>query len=67
MFMITTGTITKTLREEGLAVDRDQVCYAVRKLRLEPVGIAGPARVFSPHAVEAVKDFLCGKRNQNQP
>jgi hypothetical protein len=66
MVIVTTGTITKALREEGLPVDRDQVCYAVRRLCLEPIGVAGPARVFPTNAVEAVRDFLT-KRSQPQP
>ena len=66
MVLFTTGAITKTLRESGLPVDRDQVCYAVRKLCLEPVGIAGPARVFSQSAVAAVREFLNAKRKKSQ-
>lgn len=67
MVLVTTGTITKALRDEGLLVDRDQVCYAVRKLRLEPVGFAGPARVFPPNTTEVVRNFLDGRRNRKQP
>jgi hypothetical protein len=64
---VTTGKIATELRGEGLDVDRDQVCYAVRKLRLEPVGVAGPARVFPQSAVGAVRDFLASKRGKHQP
>ena len=66
MVITTTGTITKALRSEGLDVDRDAVCYAVRELCIEPVGVAGPARVFPPETVAAVRDFIETKRRGGQ-
>ena len=50
---LTTGTIAGKLN-----VDRDKVSYALRKLALKPVGVAGIARVFPENAVAAVKTFL---------
>ena len=53
MTLLTTGAIA-----EQLKVDRDKVSYAVRKLSIKPVGVAGQVRVFSENAPSEVKKFL---------
>ncbi len=53
MKLLTSGTIAKELN-----VDRDAVSYAVRKLRIKPVGVAGNVRLFSEEVVKAVENFL---------
>ena len=59
MIFETTGTIAKKLN-----VDRDKVSHAIRKLRIEPIGMAGPARVFSDSTLTIVKKFLSSKAIQ---
>jgi len=53
MMLLTTGKIAAEL-----GIDRDKVCYAVRKLRITPVGTAGMAKVYPDNALPKVKDFL---------
>ncbi len=45
-----------------LGVSRDQVNYAIRKMRIEPIGTAGVTRIFSDASVIAVWAFLEQKR-----
>lgn len=59
MAVLTTGTIAQQLN-----VDRDKVSYAVRKLAIEPVGLAGQVRIFPKSAPSAVKKFLNDKRKK---
>jgi hypothetical protein len=61
MKLLTTGEIAKQLN-----TDRDKVSYALRKLKIEPDGIAGAARVFSETAQTAVKTFLQGQAQRGQ-
>lgn len=53
MALLTTGAIA-----EKLNVDRDKVSYAVRKLAIKPLGLAGQVRVFPENAPSEVKKFL---------
>ena len=57
MALLTTGAIA-----EKLNVDRDRVSYAVRKLAIKPVGVAGQVRVFSEKTPLKIKKFLVSKR-----
>ena len=59
MTLLTTGTIA-----EQLNVDRDKVSYAVRKLSIKPVGVAGQVRVFPENAPSKVKKFLDKKKEK---
>jgi len=56
MNFLTTGKIA-----EKLEVDRDRVSYALRKMAIKPVGVAGQARVFPESALGMVKTFLNAK------
>ncbi len=53
MDFLTTGDIA-----EKLNVDRDVVCYALRKARVQPVGRAGQVRLFSATAIKIVEHHL---------
>ena len=59
MTLLTSGTIA-----EQLNVDRDKVSYAVRKLSIKPVGVAGQVRVFPENASSEVKKFLDKKKEK---
>ena len=59
MTLLTTGAIA-----EQLNVDRDKVSYAVRKLSIKPVGVAGQVRVFPEDAPTEVKKFLDKKKEK---
>ncbi|NQT03371.1 MAG: hypothetical protein HQ580_15190 [Planctomycetes bacterium] len=59
MTLLTTGAIA-----ERLNVDRDLVSYAVRKLAIKPLGVAGQVRVFPENTPSAVKKFLDKKREK---
>ena len=61
MDFLTTGDIA-----EKLNVDRDVVCYALRKAKVEPIGRAGIARMFSGSALRTVEDFLETRRQKNE-
>ena len=61
MTLLTTGAIA-----EQLNVDRDQVSYAVRKLSIKPVGVAGQVRVFPENAPSEVKKFLDKKKHSTE-
>lgn len=50
---VTTGDIA-----EKLKVDRDRVSYAVRKLKIEPIGRAGIANLYSFDIVPKIRKFL---------
>ena len=56
MHLLTTGEIARRLN-----VDRDVVSYAIRKLRIKPVSIAGNVRIFSRETLVAVQRFLESK------
>jgi hypothetical protein len=53
MKLLTTGEIARQLK-----VDRDKVSYALRKLRIQPTGMAGQARIFPENVENDVKAFL---------
>lgn len=53
MDFLTTGDISSRLN-----VDRDVVCYALRKARVQPVGRAGQVRLFSATALKIVERHL---------
>jgi len=53
MDFLTTGDIA-----EKLNVDRDVVCYALRKARVQPAGRAGQVRLFSAAALKIVEHHL---------
>ena len=57
MNLMTTGEMAKKLN-----VDRDKVSYALRRMGIAPIGIAGHTRVFDESAVVFVEKFL----NHNQ-
>lgn len=59
MSLLTTGAIA-----EQLNVDRDKVSYAVRKLAIKPLGLAGKVRVFPENAPSEVKKFLTKKKRE---
>lgn len=61
MTLLTTGTIAKQLN-----VDRDKVCYAVRKLAIPPLGVAGQVRVFPEEASKQVERFLEQKEQKKK-
>ena len=53
MKFLTSGDIAKELNE-----DRDAVAYALRKLRIEPIGRAGQVRLFPSNAIDQARDFI---------
>jgi len=64
MIVLTTGQIAEQLGE-----DRDRVSYAIRKAGVQPIGRAGPVRLFPQGAVATIKNFLSAKHrvDQQQP
>ena len=62
MTPLTTGAIA-----EQLNVDRDRVSYAVRKLSIKPVGLAGQVRVFPENTPSEVKKFLDKRKETAMP
>jgi hypothetical protein len=61
MALLTTGAIAKQLN-----IDRDKVSYAVRKLSIKPVGMAGQVRVFPENAPSRVRKFLDGRKTRRR-
>jgi hypothetical protein len=61
MKFLTSGEIARLL-----AVDRDKVSYALRKLALQPTGTAGQVKVYPETSLEAVRGFLNDKVNVNK-
>lgn len=59
MDFLTTGKIAKRF-----GVDRDKVSYAIRKLRISPIGTAGQTKIYAKSSVEAVKAFLANKKSR---
>jgi len=57
MDFVTVGDIAKRLD-----VDRDVVSYAIRKMKIQPVGRAGIVRMFTGAAQAKVSKFLNSKR-----
>ena len=53
MRLLTSGEIARML-----AVDRDRVIYALRKLAVQPTGTAGQIKVYPETSLKVVKDFL---------
>ena len=53
MNFFTTGDIAKQLNQ-----DRDAVAYALRKLRIQPIGRAGQVRLFSAETIDQAKQFI---------
>ena len=53
MHLLTTGEIARKLNAE-----RDKVSYALRRMKIAPIGQAGQARVFDESAVALVEKFL---------
>ncbi|MCF7956445.1 MAG: hypothetical protein K9M75_11635 [Phycisphaerae bacterium] len=53
MEYITTGIIAKQLN-----TDRDKVSYALRKLGINPCGMAANIRVYHETALVAVEEYL---------
>jgi len=53
MKFLTSGDIAKQLNE-----DRDAVAYALRKLRIQPIGRAGQVRLFPADAIDQAKQFI---------
>lgn len=56
---LTTGKIAKQLD-----VDRDAVAYALRKLRISPIGRAGLARIYDKTCIAAIETFLNNKHRK---
>ena len=59
MEFLTSGAIA-----ERLKVDRDAVCYALRKMKVEPKGRAGQVRIFPESALELTKEFLSSRKER---
>ena len=65
MVFPTIGTITQELEKSlGRRVEPNEVAYAIRRLRVQPIGRAGIVRLFPESAVTAVKRFLETKRGR---
>ena len=60
MTLLTTGAIAQQLN-----VDRDKVSYAVRKLSIKPLGLAGQVRIFPESTPSEVKKFLDKKKEKS--
>ena len=58
MRFVTSGDITRILVGQGYDIDLGDVSYALRRLKAQPIGVAGITRLFRPEAVERVRDFL---------
>ena len=52
MSFLTTGQIA-----ELLELDRDRVCYLLRKAKIQPVARAGLTRLFSPETLTIIKQL----------
>ena len=58
--LLTTGKIAA-----DTGAHRDQVCYAIRRLRIKPVGVAGPANIYPATTTKKVKQYLeCDHRRR---
>tara|TARA_Y100000310_G_scaffold213286_1_gene214192 strand:+ start:2340 stop:2540 length:201 start_codon:yes stop_codon:yes gene_type:complete len=53
MKFLTSGDIAKQLNK-----DRDTVAYALRKLRIQPIGRAGQVRLFPADAIDQAREFI---------
>lgn len=62
MDFVTVGDIAKRL-----GVDRDAVSYAVRKMKIKPVGRAGIVRLFPGAVLASVRKYISsGRRNRKE-
>lgn len=61
MDFVTVGDIAKEL-----GVDRDAVSYAIRKIKVQPIGRAGIVRMFPGTALATVKKFIDSKERNRK-
>lgn len=61
MDFVTVGDISKRLD-----ADRDAVSYAIRKMKIEPVGRAGIVRLFPGTTLANVKKFINSGRQKRK-
>ena len=62
MDFVTVGDISRRLD-----VDRDAVSYAIRKMKIEPVGRAGIVRLFPGTVLANVRKYInSGRRNRKE-
>ena len=62
MGFLTTGKIAQETGE-----DLCTVSYALRRLRIQPLGRAGQVRIFPESAINQVREFLASKPHRNKP
>jgi len=58
MRFVTSGDITRMLASRGYDVDLGDVSYALRRLKVKPIGVAGITRLFRPESADKVRAFL---------
>ncbi len=61
MDFVTVGDIARKLD-----VDRDAVSYAIRKMKIKPVGCAGIVRLFSGTALATVRKYISSGRGKRK-
>lgn len=61
---VTSGDITRNLAEAGYDVDLADVAYALRRMKVRPLAVAGITRLFAPGAIEQVREFIVSRRKE---
>ena len=64
--MLTSGDITKQLRRSFPSLESGNIRYAIRRLGLEPMQVAGHIYLYKDSAIDEVRRFLQTKAVRRQ-